>query len=40
MGQCVLRDLGFEFEKDPEKKKMLDDFLKEVGCDFYFSYMI
>jgi hypothetical protein len=33
MGQCVLRDLGFEFEKDPEKKKMLDEYLKEVPFD-------
>jgi len=29
MGQCVLRDLGFEFEKDPEKRKVLDDYLRE-----------
>jgi DNA polymerase III alpha subunit (gram-positive type) len=29
MGQCVLRDLGFEFEKDPEKRRMLDEYLRE-----------
>ena len=30
MGQCVLRDFGCDFEKDQEKKKVLNDFLKEV----------
>ncbi len=30
MGQCVLRDFGFDFEKDQEKKKALNDFLKDV----------
>jgi len=29
MGQCVLRDLGFDFEKDDQSKKMLDDYIKE-----------
>jgi len=29
MGQCVLRDLGFEFEKDPEKRQMLDEYLRD-----------
>jgi len=29
MGQCVLRDLGFEFEKDPEKTQMLDEYLRD-----------
>ena len=30
MGQCVLRDMGFDFEKDPIKKQMLDDYLRDV----------
>jgi len=29
MGQCILRDLGFDFEKDSEKQKALNDFIKE-----------
>jgi len=29
MGQCVLRDMGFDFEKDPAKKQMLDDYLRD-----------
>jgi len=35
MGQCILRDLGFDFEKDSEKQKALNDFIKEVRTYFF-----
>ena len=37
MGQCVLRDMGFDFEKDPVKQQMLDDYLKEVNSFLLLS---
>jgi len=29
MGQCVFRDMGFDFEKDSQKQQVLTDFIKE-----------
>jgi len=36
MGQCVFRDLGFEFESDPKKQQAFETYLLEVSF-LYFS---
>jgi len=40
MGQCVFRDMGFDFEKDSQKQQVLTDFIKEVRSLFLLNWPI